>query len=107
MLNYESCKYVLPLKNWVGWITTKEEKTATTSKMYILRKSDPKSKNTLFFPLRTTFYNFVLKIETNWVEKVLKSYLETWNANGLIVYVWLIQSRVRNFKDMQCKKEEF
>ena len=46
---YESYKYVLPRKNWVDWITTRQEKKVITSKMYILRSAQ-KLKNT-FFPL--------------------------------------------------------
>ena len=37
----------------------------------------------------TTFYDFNLKIETNWAKKVITSILETWNVN-VIVYVWFI-----------------
>ena len=37
----------------------------------------------------TTFYDFNLKIETNWAKKVIKSILETWNVN-VIVYIWFI-----------------
>ena len=31
--------------------------------------------------------NFALEIETCWAKKVVKSILETWNANDGIVYV--------------------
>ena len=48
--NVKSYKCVLSLKNWVDWITTRQEKNVTTSKMYILRKSAQKFKN-IFFPL--------------------------------------------------------
>ena len=54
----------------------------------------------------TTFYNFTLKIETSWAKKAVKSILETWNVNDVIVYVWFIyfQTKKKN-KNMQCKKE--
>ena len=71
---HESYKYVLPLKNWVDWINTRQEKNVTTSEMYILRRSSQKLKN--IFPM-TTFCNFTLKIETSWAKKVVKSILET------------------------------
>ena len=53
----------------------------------------------------TTFYDFALNIETSWAKKVVKTILETWNANSVIVYVWFIHSRIKNFKNMQCKNE--
>ena len=59
----ESYNYVLPLKNRVDWINTRQEKNVTTSKMYIYRRSAQKLKN--ICPLMTTFYNFTLKIETS------------------------------------------
>ena len=36
----------------------------------------------------TTFYNSSLKIETGWAKKVIRLILETWNANGVIVYMF-------------------
>ena len=56
----------------------------------------------------TTFYNFALKIETSWDKKVVKSILEIlYTFNDLIAYVWFIHSQIKNFKNMQCKKEQF
>ena len=52
-----------------------------------------------------TFYNFTLKIEISWAKKVVKSILETWNVNDIIVYVWFIYFRIKNIKSMQCEKE--
>ena len=46
---YEFYKYALPLKNWVDWITTWQEKNVTTSKIFILRRSAQKLKN-IFSP---------------------------------------------------------
>ena len=43
----------------------------------------------------TTFYNFTFNIETSWAKKALKSIMETWNANDIIVYVWFIYSRIK------------
>ena len=57
-----------------------------------------------FFPLMNTFYNFALKRETSWAKKVVKSILETWNAT-VIVYVWIIYSRIKAIKNMKYKKE--
>ena len=51
-------KYILPLKNWVDCITTRQEKNVATSKMHIMRRGVQKLKN--IFPLMTTFYNFTL-----------------------------------------------
>ena len=36
----------------------------------------------------TTFYDFALKTEASWTKKDVKSNLETWNINDVIVYVW-------------------
>ena len=38
-----------------------------------------------------TFCNVTLKIETK--KKVVKSILETWNVNDVIVYVWFISGK--------------
>ena len=47
------------------------------------------------FPLMTTFHNFTLQMETIWAKKVLNPILWTWNANGVIVYVWFIYSSIK------------
>ena len=52
----------------------------------------------------TTFYNLALKIETSWAKKVIKPILETWNTSDVVVHVWFINSRIKKFKNMQCKK---
>ena len=72
---HEPYKYVLPLKNWVYWINTMQEKNFLTSKLENI------------FTLMTTFYNFTPKIETIWAKKGVKSILQTWNVNDFIVYV--------------------
>ena len=100
----EFYKYVLPLKNWVYWITTRREKNVTASRMYVFVKNCLKVKNMLFFHLVTTLYNFALKIETSWAKRARKPILETWNANDVTVYVWFIHSLTKSFKNMQCKK---
>ena len=41
-----------------------------------------------------------IKIETSWAKKVVKSILETWNDNA-------VYSRIKKFKNMQYKKEQF
>ena len=53
------------------------------------------------FALMSTFYNFNLKIEISWTKKVVKSILETWNVNDVIVYVWFIYFRIKKKKNMQ------
>ena len=98
-----SYKYLLPLKNWVDWTTTRREKNATTSKMYILARIAQKLKKHIF-PLMTTFYDFSLKIETSWAKKDVKPSLETWNVNDVIVYVWYIYSQIKKLKIWNIKK---
>ena len=67
--------------------------------MHILRRSNQKLKKTThYFPHMITFCNFALKIETSWVKQVVKPILETWNANDVIVYVWLIYSQITKTK---------
>ena len=57
----------------------------------------------------TTLLNFTFKIETSWAKNVVKSILETWNANDLIVYVWFIYRiyyrNKKTKKTMQYKEE--
>ena len=61
--------------------------------MYILKRSTQKLKSIfsrlwhypIYYP---TFYNFTLKIETSWAEKVVKSILENSTVIHVIVYVW-------------------
>ena len=69
----------------------KKRKNATTAKAYILRRSAQKLKN-IFSPM-TTFYNFTLKIEISWAEKVDKSILKTWNVKDVIAYSWVPNNR--------------
>ena len=70
---HESYQYVLGLKNWVHWITTRQEKNVTTTNMYILRRNAQKYKikKHIFSPYDHTFYNFTLKIklELSWAKK--------------------------------------
>ena len=51
-----------------------------------------------------TFYDFALKIETNWAKMDVKPSLETWNVN-VIVYVCYIYSQFKRIKDMKYKKQ--
>ena len=97
-----SYKYVLPLKNWVDWTTTTREKNVTTSKIYILGRSAQKLKNHIF-ALRTTFYDFALKIETSWAKMDVKPSLETWNVN-VIVCVCYIYSQIKKLKIWNVKR---
>ena len=53
----------------------------------------------------TTFYNFDIKIESSWAKKAVKPILKTWNAaSDVIVFVWFIESWIKNFKNIQCRK---
>ena len=96
-------KYVVPLKNWVDWRTTRQEKYITSSKMHILGRSTQILKTT-FFTLMTTFYDFALKIKTSWAKKDVKSNLETWNVDD-VVCVWYLYSQIKK-KKMKCKTEQ-
>ena len=51
---YTTCKYVLPLKNWIDWIISRQEKNITTSKLKHLRKGARKLKTILFFHVMAT-----------------------------------------------------
>ena len=70
-----SYKNVLTLKNWVDWITDRQEKNITNTKMVYFEKKCPEIKKNHIFTLMTTFYNFTLKMETSWAKKVLKPIL--------------------------------
>ena len=72
---------LLPLKNFADWINARREQNVTTSKMYILRKKARKLKSMLFFNFMTTFYNFVVKIETSKASRVVKPTSETGKPN--------------------------
>ena len=85
---HNSYEYVLQLKTGVDWISIREEKYVTNSKMYILRRNAHKIKKHIF-PLMAAFSNFTLKIETSAAKKAVKSILETWNVS-VIVCVWFI-----------------
>ena len=54
----------------------------------------------------TTFQNFTLKIETSGSKKVVKSILEAWNFNDVVVYIWFIYFQVKKIKNAK-KKEQF
>ena len=47
---HESYKYILPLKNWVNWINTMQEKMSQPQKCIFSKKSAQKLKNMLFSP---------------------------------------------------------
>ena len=68
-------KNVLRLKNWVDWITTRQKKNVTNTKMVYFEKKCPEIKKNHIFTLMTTFNNFTLKMETSWAKKVLKPIL--------------------------------
>ena len=82
---HESQKYVLPLKNWVDWINTRQENIKNAH----FETKRPKIEKYIF-PLLTNFYNVTLKTETSWAKKFVKSILKTWNVNDIIIYVWFI-----------------
>ena len=49
-LSKTSYKYILTLKNQVGWIITRRQKMSQTQKWYLLRRSAQKLKYIYFFP---------------------------------------------------------
>ena len=53
----------------------------------------------------TTLYDFALNIEASGAKKVVKSSLENWNVNDVIVYIWYINSQITKIKNVKCKKE--
>ena len=55
----------------------------------------------------TIFFNFTLTIEASWVKKVVKSILETWNVNDVIVHVWFIYFQIKKLKICNVKKNNF
>ena len=69
---YESYKCILPLKNWVVWITSRWRTKCHNLKNVHFEKKCPKSKK-ICFPLMITFYNFTLKIETSCAKNVVKT----------------------------------
>ena len=68
----ESYKYVLPLKNWADWITTRREKNVTTSKMYILIRSVQKLKKHTF-PIWLPCMTLLLKWKPVELKRTLSS----------------------------------
>ena len=56
-----SYKYVVTLKNWVDWITTRREKNVTNTKMVHFEKKCPEIKKYIFFPLWLPSITLLLK----------------------------------------------
>ena len=57
-----SYKYILKLKKWVDWITTKREKNVTNTKMVHFEEKCPEIKNIyIFFPLWPPSITLLLK----------------------------------------------
>ena len=54
---------MLPLKHWVDWITTRQEKMPQPLKCTFWEEVPKIKKKQHVFPLMTTFYNFILKIK--------------------------------------------
>ena len=48
---HESCKYILSLKNFVDWITTRREKNLSNTKMVHFEKKCPEITKNIFFSL--------------------------------------------------------
>ena len=44
-----------------------------------------------------TTFTFPPKIESSLAKKIVEPILETWNANYVFVYVWIIHSLIKNF----------
>ena len=102
----ESHKFVMPLKNWVDWTSTRREEKCHNLNNVHFKKNYPKVKNHIILSLDGNFYNFVLNIDTSWVTGVVKPILETRNVN-VTVYVWFIHSWriILNVQDLQKKKK--
>ena len=51
----------------------------------------------------TTFNNFTLTIENSWAKKVVKSILQDWNVNDVMVYIWFTYLLSdKKSKNMRC-----
>ena len=46
-----------------------------------------------------TTFTFPPKIESSSAKKIVEPILETWNANYVFVYVWIIHSPMKNFQE--------
>ena len=46
-----------------------------------------------------TTFTFPPKIESSSAKKLVEPILETWNANYVFVYVWIIHSPMKNFQE--------
>ena len=78
----ESYKYVLLLKNLFDWTTTRQEKMSEPQKyLRNFEKKCPKIK--IIWLLR--FDSWLFTLDSSWAKKVVKSILETWNINNVIV----------------------
>ena len=86
---------MLPVKYCVDWITTRQGKNVTNTKMVYFENKNQQMNKKHIFSHMTTFSGFTLKIETSWARNVLKPILEMWNANEVIVYIWFIYSRIK------------
>ena len=79
-----------------------EERKMSQRQKYKYREKRPESQE--HYQFMTTFYNFALKIETSWVESVVKSVSETRNASDVTLYVCFIHSGVKILKTYKVKK---
>ena len=97
-----SCKSVLPLKNWIDWITTRPEKNITTSKMYILRRRSVLNLKDICFLLWLASITLLLKQKPVELKRPLSL---VWRFE--IVYVWYIYSLIKkNKKTCNVKKNK-
>lgn len=58
-------------KNWVGWISARQEIICNIKNVYF-KKKGPKVENITFLHFIATFHNFALKIKIGWATKVFK-----------------------------------
>ena len=86
-------RYLLSLKNWVGWIRTKRKKNSNLKNVHF-EKNCPNVQIHIIFLFHDSFNNFSLKVETTWAGSVVKPISETRNSNDVIMFAWFIHSPI-------------
>ena len=76
---HESYSYVLPLRNWVDWISTRRDKVSSPQRFTFWETQ--KLTNIAISYFTTTFHNFALRVETGWATRMVETILKTRNVN--------------------------